>query len=126
VTGVRWVRLDTAFPRNQKVAHLMAMPGGHKAALCYVFALTYAGEQGSDGLIVRGALPFIHARQNDVNKLVEVGLFNPDEGGGGWWINDWAEYQPSSDTMRKRSEAASKAANVRWAEQQRKGTKGNA
>lgn len=117
---VRWVRLDTAFPRNRKVAELLTTTAGHKAVVSYICALALAGEQGTNGFISRASLPFIYARTADVNKLVEVGMFIPDDGGGGWWINDWAEYQPTDETMQKRSDAARKAANVRWAKEQTK------
>jgi hypothetical protein len=38
-------------PRNQKILTLLAMKDGHRAAFVYVCSLSYAGEQGTDGLI---------------------------------------------------------------------------
>jgi hypothetical protein len=109
---MQWVRLDTAFPRNHKVLALVAEKDGPKALLAYICGLSYAGEQGTDGFIPRTALPFLHARMVDARKLVEVGLWIDDV--GGWLINGWAEFQPTTDESTARSDKARLAARVRW------------
>ena len=51
----------------------------------------------------------------DARAICEAAIrfWHPD-GDGGWRINDWAEYQESSEETQKRSEKARKAAQVRW------------
>ena len=114
---MQWVRLDTAVPRNHKIVELTSTTAGYRSAFAWVCALAYAGEQETDGFIPRSALKIIGATPRDVERLVEVRLFIPDEGGGGWWLNDWTEYQPTSDVMRQRSINAKNAAAVRWGNQ---------
>lgn len=110
--GLNWVRLDTGFPRNHKTLALLGRRDGHRAALAYLCSLAYAGEQGTDGFIPREALPQIHARPIDARALVEVRLWVAEP--GGWLINDWAEYQPSTFETEQRSKRARAAALSRW------------
>lgn len=114
-SSLRWVRVDTALPRNHKIVGLLEQRDGYRAAFVFVCALAYCGEQGTGGFIPRNARAFIHARPADVNRLVEARLFVIDESGGGWLIPDWAEFQPSNEEMMKKSERARHAASVRWA-----------
>jgi hypothetical protein len=108
-----WVRLDTGFPRNHKVLALLENGAtGHRAAFVYVCSLAYVGEQGTDGFIPRTALPFIHAKPADAAKLSDVRLWV--EVPGGWQINGWAEYQPSSAEHEERRKRAQLAAAARW------------
>jgi len=111
MSGLAWVRLDTGFPRNQKIVTLISR-NQHRAAFLYVCGLTYAGEQGTDGWIPEPMLPMLHGRKTDANQLVDVGLWIPRP--GGWDINDWCEYQPSSDETSARSARARAAAHTRW------------
>ena len=53
-----------------------------------------------------------HMTKREADQLAEVGLWLPSD--GGWDINGWAEYQPTSDEMRVRSDKARKAAAKRW------------
>lgn len=117
--GLQWVRLDTAMPRNHKVAELVEMREGYRSAFVYTCLLAYCGEQETDGFIPRSALRFCHARPADMARLVEVRLISVDPGGGGWDIPDWAEYQPTTDVSRARSQRARDAANIRWAAKSR-------
>lgn len=110
--GLPWVRLDTTFPRNHKVLSLIGGREGHRAALVYVCGLAYAGEQGTDGFIPREVLPLLHARPIDARRLVDVRLWIADP--GGWVVNDWREYQPSTDETKERSNRARSAAMARW------------
>lgn len=111
MSGLAWVRLDTSFPRNQKVFALTAV-GHHRAAFVYVCGLALAGEQGTDGWIPEPLLPHLHGRIADARELVRVGLWIPRP--GGWDIKDWCEYQPSSQETRDRSARARAAAMERW------------
>jgi hypothetical protein len=112
MASLRWVRLDSGIARNHKVLALLDLKDGHRAINAYVFGLGYCGEQGTDGFIPRNALPFIHARPVDAARLVEVRLWHVDP--GGWLVNDWREYQPSSEESEKRSMKARAAAAARW------------
>lgn len=109
---IRWVRLDTAFPRNHKVLALLAQRDGNRAVLTYVFGLSYSGEQGTDGFIPREALPLLHGRSADAKRLEEVHLWIPED--GGWVINGWNEFQPSTEENQRRSQKARLAAKARW------------
>lgn len=110
--GLTWVRLDTAFPRNHKLLALLGGREGHRAALAYLCGLAYAGEQGTDGFIPREALPLVHGRPAEAKRLVEVRLWVAEP--GGWLINDWTEYQPSTAETDLRSKKARAAALARW------------
>ena len=111
MAGLKWVRLDASFPFNQKVLDL-AHAGRHRAIAVYACGLAYSGSQGTDGWIPESALPLIHARRTDAVHLVEVGLWIPRP--GGWDINDWTEYQPSSEDTAARTAKARAAAMARW------------
>jgi hypothetical protein len=108
-----WVRLDTAFPRNPKLLALLAERDGHRAALAYICMLAYSGEQGTDGFIPREALPFVHARNGDVTRLVTANLVYPQP--GGWLIHGWDEFQESNEETKRRRLRAQAGAAARWA-----------
>lgn len=107
-----WVRLDTAFPYNQKLLAMLRRKDGHRAALVYLCGLSISGGQGSDGFISAETLPFTHGRVADAELLVEFGFWIPRP--GGWLINDWAEFQQSSEETQQRSKRAQAAAQIRW------------
>lgn len=110
-----WVRLDTQFPLNPKILELIGAKK-HRVIVAWVSSLAYSGAQGTDGFIPSAALPFIHATKADATDLVMARLWICAP--GGWQINDWHEYQFSSDEHEQRrlkAEKASKKANcVRW------------
>lgn len=121
--GLPWVRLDTTLPRNHKILDLLDMRDGHRSAFVYTCALAYSGEQGTGGFIPRSALPFIHARNADIDRLVSVRLLIPDEDGGGWDIHQWADFQLTSEEIEERAKRARNAARVRWAKTRKAPTK---
>lgn len=106
-----WVRLETALPTNPKILALVE-DKAYQAISAYVCALSYCGAQGTDGFIPRAALPFIHARKADAGRLVDVGLWV--ECAGGWDINGWHDFQPTSEELQRRKDRAKRAAAVRW------------
>lgn len=110
---MQWVRLDTAFPRNHKVLALLDEREGHRALVTYICGLAHAGEQGTDGFIPRSALGLCHGRPRDAVLLVDVGLW-VDDAGGGWLINGWTDYQPTTAETEARSKKARIAARARW------------
>jgi hypothetical protein len=109
--GLPWVRLDTGFAQNPKIAALCAA-GRWRSAFVWVAALGYAGAQGTDGYIPDYCLPFIHGTRQNANDLVQYELWAVDS--GGWNINDWAEFQLSDEAAKKRSDKARNAALERW------------
>lgn len=111
-----WVRIDSALASNHKVLALMSERGGDHALCVYIFALGHSGRQGLDGFIPEIALGLIHGRKRDADLLVGVGMWKQVP--GGFEVPDWAEYQPSGEDSRRRSEKARKAAETRWARAQ--------
>src|SRR2546421_1399045 len=107
-----WVRLDTAFPYNPKLLAMLGEKEGHRAGLVYLCALGYSGAHGTDGFIPREALPFVHGRMADAERLVRHGFWIPRP--GGWEINGWAEFQESSEETQLRRKRAQAAAETRW------------
>lgn len=97
--ALSWVRLDTGLPDHPKILALIGAKK-HRAALTYTFGLAYAGRHETDGYIPRAALPFIHATTADANTLVEARLWHHAE--GGYQINGWDEYQPTSENSTRR------------------------
>jgi hypothetical protein len=107
-----WVRLDTAFPYNPKLLALLQERDGHRAAFVYLCSLSHAGAHGSDGFVTVEALPFIHGRMADADRLVRHGFWRPQR--GGWLINDWEEFQESNAETQERRKRAQAAAQARW------------
>ena len=106
-----WVRLDTGLPDHPKILSLLAGKKA-RAALMYVFGLSYSGRHETDGFIPQAALPFIHGSKSDALALGDVGL-GPARPGG-WEVNDWSSYQPSREEPARRKESARNAALKRW------------
>ena len=111
-----WVRVDSALASNHKVLALIAERGGDHALNVYIFALGHIARQGLDGFLPEIALGLIHGRKRDADMLVDVGMWKQIP--GGYEIPDWAEYQPSGEDSKRRSEKAKKAAAARWAKKQ--------
>ena len=107
-----WVRLDTSFPYNPKLLAMLAERDGHRAALVYLCSLAYRGGLGTDGFIGREALPFIHGRQADADRLVRYVFWRVQP--GGWLINGWTEFQESSTETQARRVRAQALAAARW------------
>lgn len=113
--GLPWVRLETSLPTNPKVLALVE-DKAFQALTAYICGLSYCGAQGTAGFIPRAALPFVHARKSDAAKLVEVGLWV--ECAGGWDVNGWLDFQPTSEEIQRRRDRAKKAAAKRWSTQE--------
>jgi hypothetical protein len=106
-----WVRLDTQWPHNPKFL-ILAEDKKWRAITVYMGALAWSGAQGQNGYIPAYALSMIHGTKKEASDLVEVNLWLPAQ--GGWDINDWTEYQPSSEEHEARSQRARAAAQKRW------------
>ena len=107
-----WVRLDANIASHDKTIRAMGMRGGKGAMCLYVFALGWAGGQGTDGHIPTAALPMLHGTKAEARILVTVGLW--EEVDGGWHIHNFHLRQETSDITAKKREQAREAANVRW------------
>lgn len=114
--GLPWIRLDTHLADHPKFLELVA-DKAFQAISAYHFSLGYCGKHGTDGYLPKTALPFVHARIADANKLVEVGLW--EVAPGGWAVHHWDEFQLSDEASQKRRERAQKGAAARW-EKERK------
>jgi hypothetical protein len=110
-----WVRLDTQFAQNPKILALVEAKSW-RAITVYVAGLGYCGAHGTDGLIPKSALPYLHGTPADAIALVGVALWMPHQ--SGWTVNDWAAFQQSTDETKarqKRLAYVSKKANcIRW------------
>lgn len=115
-----WVRIDSALASNHKVLALLAEKGGDHALCVYVFALGHSARQGLDGFIPEIALGLIHGRKRDSELLVTTGMWRTVP--GGFEVPDFAEYQPSGEQSKARSDKARLAAHARWAKTQTKQT----
>lgn len=111
MAGLQWIRLDTTFFDNDKIAGLVD-EGQYRVIVTHLSGMCHAGKTGTDGYIRQGALRRFAATVKDAHQLVESGLWIP--AAGGWDINDWAEYQISDEAAKKRSDKARKAAEHRW------------
>ena len=107
-----WVRLDTAFPTNPKVLAL-AEDKKWQAITAYVASLAYSGAHGTNGFLPTNCLPFLHANRKVAGDLIEAGLWKTAK--GGWDINGWSDFQPSTDEHEERRKKAKAAAEARWA-----------
>lgn len=106
-----WVRLDSQWPHNPKFL-MLAEDKKWRAITVYMGGLAWSGAQGQNGYIPAYALAMIHGTKREANELLEVNLWLPAQ--GGWDINDWTEYQPSSEEHEARSQRARLAAQKRW------------
>lgn len=109
---ITWVRVDAAFASNHKVLGALSERGGDHAICVYVFALGYCASQGTDGFIPEIALGLIHGRKRDAEILVANNFWNPVQ--GGWEINDYLDFQPSTKESNARTLRAKEAAAKRW------------
>ncbi len=107
-----WVRLENNWYSNPKFL-MLAEDKAWRSITVYLAALAWVGGQGQDGYIPKAALPMVYGSVKEAHKLVEVALWVPAQ--GGWDINDWADYQPTSMSQEQRSQRARDAALIRWA-----------
>lgn len=111
MAGLQWIRLDTTFFDNGKIAALVD-DNQHRAIVAHLSGMCHIGKTGTDGYLPQSALRRFAATKRDANLLVESGLWIP--GPGGWEINDWSEYQVADEAAKARSDKARKAAQKRW------------
>ena len=115
--GLPWVRLDTNIATHDKILSLLdAGAKGKQAGFVYAMSIAHAAGHGTDGVIKRAALPFIHATTADAKLLVINELWECVD--VGYRIKNWgtrqvvgAAQQALSDI---RSDAGKKGAAARW------------
>lgn len=106
-----WVRLDNNWYSNPKFM-MLAADRKWRAIAVYMAGIAYSGGHGLDGFIPYYALPAILGTQREVDELIGIHLWHLCD--GGWLINDWGDYQLSSEENAKRSKKARDAALYRW------------
>lgn len=111
-----WVKLESNFPFNHKVAE-----AGPAAAFLDICGWCYCRTHNTDGYIPDahiGMLGPIPDPRKLAAKLVAVGRWVRDDELRGWWVHDFLEYNPSDESERAaaaaRSSKASDAAKARW------------
>lgn len=103
-----WVKVDDQFFRHPKV-----MSAGRDARDLYLVGLCYCAQGLTDGFIPSQALRVLAAEAEidtgpaSAAKLVDVGLWEPTE--GGYAIHDYHEYQPSKERVLATREARAEA-----------------
>ena len=109
-----WVKLDDSLHGHPKAAK-----AGLEALGLHMLAMSHCGAYGQDGHV---APWFVGQKAGGkaeklAARLVESGLWEVN--GDGWFIHDWAEYNPSAEELEakraKRSADAKAAAYARWA-----------
>jgi hypothetical protein len=105
--------MDSGFPSNPKILALLSERDGHRAGFVWQCGIAWTVQHGTDGVIPPSALPFIHARPVDADRLVRFGLWHeyPE---GGWLVNGWDEKQSTTEGKATQSQLAREAANIRW------------
>lgn len=93
-----WFRVDDGFWSHPKT---IALPAG--AVALWVRAGSYCGKHLTDGYVPETMLPMLQGTLDDVDQLVEAGLWRPVE--GGWAFHDWTTYQDTREAVERRREA---------------------
>jgi hypothetical protein len=106
-----WVRLDSNIGTNDKVLELLAEKDGARAFVLYVCSLGYAGGHATDGLVKKQTLPVNHGNERLAQMLVEYGLWEYDEAGGGHYrIRNWETRQQTNRVAEAKRDAQQLAA----------------
>jgi hypothetical protein len=114
-----WVRLDANVGSHDKVLGLISDPSPKRwqALSSYFIALAWSGGQGTDGLVPKAALPFVHATPATARLLVAHRLWR-EEGVTGWRIVNYGERQLLTEyaeaIREKRRHGGEKGNCVRW------------
>jgi hypothetical protein len=112
MSGLQWIRLDTAFPDNPKIMDLVDN-NQHRVVVAHLSMMCHVGKTGSDGYFAEGALRRYAITRKDSVLAVESGLWIPATGGG-FEVNDWAGHNPIDGAAMARSDKARRAAQKRW------------
>lgn len=104
-----WVRLDSSIASHDKILALLSDPSPKRwqAVSSYMFALGWAGVNGTDGRVPTSALPFVHGNANTARLLVKHGLWV--ESKNGYEIHNYATRQQLTLVTEGKRAAASAA-----------------
>jgi hypothetical protein len=111
MSGVKWIRLDTSIFDNPKFLYLKEEKQ-FRAIVAHIEAMCYSGRHGLAGFVPRAALRGLGLARKDAEKLVSEHLWTPAP--GGYQINDWNDYQLTSEEIENRRKRAQTAAATRW------------
>lgn len=116
--GLPWARFDTNFPTHDKVIELVgSSPKGKAAGFVYACAMAHSVGNGTDGVIKKAALPFVHGTPADAKLLVAVGLWEVIPSVG-WRIKNYGTRQAVGLAQQAlhetRSAAGRKGAQATW------------
>lgn len=108
--GLPWVRLDSSIASHDKTLALLSDPSPRRwqAITCYMFALGWSGEHGTNGHIPTAALPFIHGTAATAALLLKYGFWEPDE--NGWRIRNYIERQELAEVTELKRAAQRRSA----------------
>lgn len=112
MSGLQWIRFDTSFPDSPKIMDLVDN-NQHRVVVAHVSMMCHIGKTLTDGFFPENALRRYAISKKDAVVAVESGLWIPRPGGG-FEINDWAEYNPVDEAAQARSDKARRAAEKRW------------
>lgn len=102
-----WLKLDDKWDDHPKI-----VSAGRDGAWLHLRGLLFCARHETDGHVpaehvARLGSEFSKAVQKRLTeRLVQVGLWEIDPDGDGWWIHDYLEYNPSSRRRRADREAA--------------------
>jgi len=90
-----WIKFDTAFFRNPKIAELRAQRGGAELVLALQQMWCWAGESESadarKGRVPDPVLRTIGVTQRQAEQIAKAGCMSRN--GSGWLIHGWDEWQ---------------------------------
>ena len=103
--GLPWVRLDANIATHDKILALLSDPSTLRwqAMSSYMFALGWSGSHGTDGMVPKAALVFVHGNAKTARLLEKYGLWV--ECPGGWRIKNYADRQQLSVVAEAKSAA---------------------
>lgn len=109
-----WVKIDDRMPRHPKMAAVGPLGFALDAAgICYVAEHLTDGFVPAGvvhGLLDMGEVATAFGVSSDemvdliVGRLVAVGRWEPEDGGG-WWIHDYLDFNPSAAEVKERRDA---------------------
>lgn len=92
-----YVKLDASYEDDEKI-----IQAGEKAELLYVRSLCLVKRILSDGFVSDAHLPKfgLTSVNQRARKLAEVGLWDRDDGRGGYWIRAWPKHNRSAEDVK--------------------------
>ena len=110
-----WARLDDGFHDHPKVDGLSLAAVG-LYTLCLTWAHRHRKTAVMPGHITEARVSKLAGKQARAlaNELLASGLWEPENGLGGYRIHDFEDYLPKERDPEERREAAKRGAEIRW------------